>query len=373
VDEKTNDRSSFPKNKNKQDIKNDVMIHSSDVLGELPEDYGDFLKQIKQRIKTERMKVILSANVAQILMYWDIGRDILQKQERSGWGAKIIDRLANDLKKSFPSMSGFSPRNLKYMRKFAKEWEDRVIVQRCVAQIPWRSNLILLEKLKDLELRLWYAEQSIRNGWSKDVLVMQIETELHKRIGHTTNNFKHTLAPLESDMVNQIFKDPYLFDFLGTADIRKEAELENMLIEHLEKFLLELGRGFAFVGRQVHIEIGGDDFYIDLLFYHLKLRRYIVVELKTGKFSHSHVSQLTMYMNIVDEMLREPDDKTTVGLLLVKEKNNTVARYALAGNTKPIGVAEWEQLITESLPENLRTSLPSIKEIEKELDEEYHR
>ncbi len=335
---------------------------------ELPEDYADLLAAVKKRVQTERLKAVLSANTAQILMYWDIGNDILQKQKNSGWGAKVIDRLSFDLKEAFPNMNGFSARNLKYMRKFADAWPDREIVQRTVAQIPWRSNLTLLEKLKEPELRLWYATQTIENGWSKNILSIQIATKLHKRIGQSANNFEQTLPPADSDMANQIFKDPYLFDFLGTAEVRKEVELENKLIEHLEKFLLELGQGFAFVGRQVHMEVGGDDFYIDLLFYHLKLRCYVVVELKSGKFSPGHVSQLTMYMNIVDDILRHPDDKPTIGLLLVKEKNHTVAKYALAGNTKPIGVAEWEQQITDSLPEDLKPSLPSIEEIEQELE-----
>jgi len=241
-------------------------------------------------------------------------------------------------------------------------------MQRTVAQIPWRSNLTLLEKLKDSELRSWYAQQALINGWSKNVLAIQIETRLHKRVGQSANNFELTLPPAESDMANQIFKDPYLFDFLGTAEVRKESELEAKLIEHLEKFLLEMGQGFAFVGRQVHLEVGDDDFYLDLLFYHLKLRCYVVVELKAGKFMPGHVSQLTMYMNIVDDVLRHPDDNPSIGLLLVKEKNHTVAKYALAGNTKPIGVAEWEQQITESLPEELRPNLPAIEEIEREFD-----
>jgi len=264
-------------------------------------------------------------------------------------------------------MGGFSARNLKYMRKFADTWPEKAIVQGVLAQISWYHNLALLEKLKDSALRLWYARQTAEHGWSRNILVVQIETELHKRIGQTANNFEATLPPVESDMANQIFKDPYLFDFLGTAEVRLEAELERKLVDHLEKFLLELGQGFAFIGRQVHMEVGGDDFYIDMLFYHLKLRCYVVVELKAGKFCPGHVSQLTMYMNIVDDMMRHPDDKPTIGLLLVREKNHTVAKYALAGNTKPIGIAEWEQQITDSLPDDLKPSLPSIEEIEKEL------
>lgn len=335
---------------------------------ELPEDYADFLVTIKKRVQTERLKAVLSANATQILMYWDIGNDILQKQEKAGWGAKVIDRLSSDLKETFPEMNGFSARNLKYMRKFAQSWPDRAIVQRVAAQIPWRNNQAILDKVKDPDLRIWYAEQNAVNGWSRNILAVQIDMKLHKRIGQTANNFELTLPPDESDMANQIFKDPYLFDFLGTVEIRKEAELETKLIEHLEKFLLELGQGFAFVGRQVHMEVGGDDFYIDLLFYHLKLRCYVVVELKAGKFCPGHVSQLTMYMNIVDDMLRHQDDKPTIGLLLVKEKNHTVAKYALAGYTKPIGVAEWEQQITDSLPEDLKPSLPSIEELEREFE-----
>jgi predicted nuclease of restriction endonuclease-like (RecB) superfamily len=211
-------------------------------------------------------------------------------------------------------------------------------VQRCVALIPWRSTLTLLEKLKDPELRLWYAQQARINGWSKNILAIQIETNLHKRMGQSANNFEITLPPSESDMANQIFKDPYLFDFLGTAEVRKEAELEAKLIEHLEKFLLELGQGFAFVGRQVHMEVGGDDFYIDLLFYHLKLRCYVVIELKAGKFAPGHVSQLTMYMNIVDDLLRHPDDKPTIGLLLVKEKITPSPNMRCPGTPNPSGL-----------------------------------
>ncbi|MEA1922805.1 MAG: PDDEXK nuclease domain-containing protein [Pseudomonadota bacterium] len=349
-----------------------VIMPVPETSVKLPQDYASFLQGIKKRIQIERLKAVLSANAVQILMYWDMGNDIIQKQKNAGWGAKVIDRLSADLKEAFPEMNGFSARNLKYMSKFAKAWPDREIVQRVAAQIPWRNNQALLDKIKEPELRIWYAEQNSINGWSRDILAIQIETALHKRIGQTANNFEVTLPPDDSDMANQIFKDPYLFDFLGTAEVRLEAELEQKLVAHLEKFLLELGQGFAFVGRQVHMEVGGDDFYIDLLFYHLKLRCYVVVELKAGKFCPGHVSQLTMYMNIVDDMLRHPDDKPTIGLLLVKEKNHTVAKYALAGNTKPIGVAEWEQQITDSLPENLRPSLPSIDEIERELDQEEH-
>ena len=342
---------------------------------DLPDGYANLLASLKKRIQQARIKTVLSANSAMVMLYWDIGASILERQQTEGWGAKVIDRLSFDLKEAFPDMKGFSSRNLKYMRKFAESWRDRQLVQRSVALIPWRSNLALLDKLKDPEQRLWYAQKTIENGWSRDVLSFQIETQLHKRLGKATNNFELALPPADSDMASQIFKDPYIFDFLGTAEPRREAELEQKLIDHLEKFLLELGQGFAFVGRQVHMEVGDDDFYIDLLFYHLKLRCYVVVELKAGKFQAGHVSQLNMYMNIVDELMRHPDDKPTIGLLLVKEKNKTLAKYALAGYTKPMGVAEWERQITESLPEDLKSSLPTIEEIEAELsadeDEEW--
>lgn len=350
--------------------KDDVVMPVAVSITELPDGYSDFLTSLKSRIQQERIKTVLSANSAMVMLYWDIGASILERQKVEGWGAKVVDRLSFDLKEAFPDMKGFSSRNLKYMRKFAESWKDRQLVQRTVAQIPWRSNLTLLDKLKDSKQRLWYAQKTLENGWSRDILSLQIETQLHKRVGNATSNFDLALPPDDSDMASHIFKDPYLFDFLGTDDPRREAELEQKIIDHLEKFLLELGQGFAFVGRQVHMEVGDDDFYIDLLFYHLRLRCYVVIELKAGKFKAGHVSQLNMYMNIVDDLMRHPDDKPTIGLLLVKEKNKTMAKYALSGYTKPIGVAGWERQITESLPENLKSSLPTIEEIEAELSVE---
>jgi predicted nuclease of restriction endonuclease-like (RecB) superfamily len=350
--------------------KNGVVIPSAESVNKMPEGYVNFIDDLKTRIRQERLKTVLAANNALILMYWDIGSAILKKQKNDGWGAKIIDRMSHDLKEEFPNMKGFSPRNLKYMRKFAETWHEFEIVQRTVAQIPWRSNIALMDKIKDTAERLWYAQKTIEHGWSRDVLVFQIESQLHKRIGQTANNFDVALPPMDSDMTNQVFKDPYIFDFLGTADTRRESELEQKLIEHLEKFLLELGQGFAFVGRQMHLEFSDQDFYIDLLFYHLKLRCFVVVELKSGKFEPGYVSQLNMYMNIVDDLMRHPDDKKTIGLLLVKEKNHTLAKYALSGYTNPIGVAQWEKQITESLPDELKPSLPTVEEIEKEFTDD---
>jgi len=347
--------------------KPDVIMPAPAPLQEMPEKYGEFLTKLKERISRERFKAILSANSALVLMYWDIGQSILERQRDKGWGAKVIDRLSHDLKKAFPDMSGFSPRNLKYMRKFAESWSDRIIVQEVLAQITWYHNLALLEKCKDIEVRLWYAHKTIEHGWSRNILAIQIETRLHERQGKAVSNFSAALPPADSDMVAQIFKDPYIFDFLGTDDPRRETELEQKLVDHIQSFLLELGQGFAFVGRQVHLEVGDDDFYIDLLFYHLRLRCYVIVELKATKFNPGHVSQLNMYLNAVDDLLRHPDDKPSIGLLLVKEKNKMVVEYSLAGYTKPIGVADWERQITRSLPEELKSSLPTIEEIEAEL------
>lgn len=261
-----------------------------------------------------------------VLLYWDLGRAILENQKKAVWGAKVIDRLSFDLQSSFPDMKGFSPRNLKYMRAFASAWPDKAIVQRIVAQIPWRQNIALLEGLQDRKLRLWYAEQTLRNGWSKPLLKMQIESRCHERQGKAVTNFKTTLPPPDSDLAGQIFKDPYVFDFLGTADPRREAEIEQALVDHIQRFLLELSTGFAFVG------------------------------------------QLNLYLSAVDDLLRHPDDQPAIGLLLCREKNRVVVEYALRHLKRPIGVAKWETKLVEELPKELKGSLPTVQEIEAELE-----
>ena len=360
----------LPNRKQRGKAKENVVFPLPEALSALPDGYPAFIQAIKEKIASERIKSVLSANADMVLMYWDIGRSILERQKNEGWGAKIIDRMSYDLKQAFPEMQGFSPRNLKYMRKFAESWSDPELVQRTVAQIPWRSNITLLDKLSDPKLRLWYAQKTIEHGFGKDMLVFQIETRLHERQGTSTNNFDVALPPTDSDMAAQIFKDPYVFDFLGTADPRREAELEQKLVDHIQKFLLELGQGFAFVNRQVHLELGGQDFYLDLLFYHLKLRCFVVVELKMGEFLPEYISKLNMYQNVVNDALNHPDDKPSIGLLLVKSKNKTIVEYSLAGYTNPIGVANWERRIFEDLPEGLKASLPSVEEIEKEFQGE---
>ena len=334
---------------------------------EVGENYLQFIENIKAKVKSQRMTIVLKANTSMICLYWNIGKAILEKQEKEGWGAKVIDRMSKDLREAFPDMKGFSPRNIKYMRKFAECWVDFEFVQRVVAQIPWRSNITLLDKLDNQDSRVWYVHKIIECGWSKTILEMQIQSKVMERSGGSVNNFPIALPPIESDMANQIFKDPYLFDFLGTDMPRREVEIERKLVEHMQKFLLELGQGFAFVGRQVHLEVGEQDFYLDLLFYHLKLRCYVVVELKAGDFEPGFIGQLSMYQNVVNDILCHQDDKPTIGLLLVKGKNEMVVEYSLSGYQNPIGVAEWKNQMKKSLPEDLKSSLPSIEEIEREL------
>ena len=333
----------------------------------LPESYAALVAEIKERIRGERLRVVLAANAELVLLYWDVGRAILERQNREGWGAKVIDRLSHDLRDAFPDMRGLSPRNLKYMRSFAAAWPDRRIVQQVAAQLPWFHNAVLLDKVKDAEARLWYARRAREEGWSRNVLALQIDGKLHQREGMAVTNFAGTLPSGDSDMATEVFKDPYLFDFLGTAAPRTEREIEQALVDHIQRFLLELGAGFAFVGRQVLLEVGNEDFYVDLLFYHLKLRRYVVVELKAVPFDPAFVGQMNLYLSAVDDLLRHPDDQPTIGLLLCRGKNRVIVEYALRGFTKPVGVADWETRLVDSLPDELQGSLPTVEEIEAEL------
>ena len=333
----------------------------------MPDGYAGVLAEITERIQRCRLRVVLASNSAMVLLYWELGRVILERQEMEGWGARVIDRLSADLRATFPDMGGLSPRNLKYMRAFAAAWPDAAIVQEALAQIPWYHQIALLEKCADAGERLWYARQSATHGWSHNILKLQIASRLHERQGRAVHNFSLTLPPADSDLAAQIFKDPYLFDFLGTADPRREREVEQALTDHIQRFLLELGAGFAFVGRQVHLEFATNDFYIDLLFYHLQLRRYVVIELKAVAFDAGFVGKLNMHLSAVDDLLRHPDDQPSIGLLLCRSKDKLYAEYALRGFTKPIGVAEWETQIVKKLPKEFRGILPTVAEIEAEL------
>ena len=336
-------------------------------VDELTTGYPILLEELKNRIGIERVRATFAANASMLLLYWDIGQAILIRQANEGWGAKVIDRLSTDLRNAFPDMRGLSARNLKYMRTFSEVWPKRAIVQEVLAQLPWYQNLALLEKLDTPDDRLWYAAKTLEHGWSRNILVLQIQSQLHKRQGKAITNFPSALPPVESDMAAQVFKDQYLFDFLGTADPRREREVEQALVNHVQKFLLELGAGFAFVGKQMPLEVGEKDFLVDLLFYHLKLRCFVVVELKSVPFDPAFIGQLNLYLSAVDDLLRHSDDLPTIGLLLCKGKDQLVVEYALRNFQKPIGVADWETQIVSSLPEGLKGSLPSIEEIEAEL------
>lgn len=333
-----------------------------------PDGYVEWLTELKKNIQKTQYQVVQKINQELVHLYWQIGRDILARQTVQGWGAKVIDRLAHDLRAAFPDMKGFSRANLMYMRAFAGAWPDEQIVQQVVGQLPWGHNLVLLTKLKQPKQRLDYARAAMEYGWSRNVLNIHIESKLLERTGKAVTNFPERLPPPDSDLARQSLKDPYLFDFLDIGEEADERDIEKALIKHITQFLLELGAGFAFVGRQVHLDVGGDDFFIDLLFYHLKLRCYVVVELKADKFRPEHLGQLEFYLTAVDRQIKADQDTPTIGLLLCKSKNKIVAEYALGDKNQPMGIAEYKLL--KSLPGKLQSSLPSIEQIERELREE---
>ena len=330
-----------------------------------PAGYADWLADLNGRIHTAQQRATLAVNRELVLLYWHIRRDILARQAAQGWGAKVIERLAHDLRTAFPEMKGFSRANLMYMRAFAEAWPDAGIVQQAVGQLPWGHNLVLLSRLKDPQQRLAYAQSAIAHGWSRNVLNIHIETRLLERTGKAVTNFDVSLPKPQSDLARESLKDPYRLDFLGLGKEAGEREIENALVKHVTEFLLELGAGFAFVGRQVLLDVGDDEFFIDLLFYHLKLRCYVVIELKGGKFKPEHLGQLGFYLTAMDRQVKSEQDNPTIGLLLCKSKNKVVAEYALGDKSQPMGIAEYKLL--ESLPAELQTSLPSIEQIEREL------
>ena len=349
----------------------EVFIPVPPIRYELPEWYGNLFKQIKELVANERRRVMWEANRRMSMMYYHIGKIILNQSEQKGWGARIVDRLSADLKAAYPEMSGFSPRNLKYMQRFAKLWPDEEIVQRYVAQLHWRHNICLMEKADKPNRRLIYAMAAIKNGWSKAMLELNLENFTLEREGKLPTNFDKILPDSQSDMVRQMFKDPYLLDFTGADRNSREKEIEDGLTNHITKFLLELGQGFSFVGRQVHLEMGGQDYYIDMLFYHLRLRRFVVIELKAIPFAPEMMGQLAFYQTVVDHTLRHQSDEPTIGLLLVKSKSETIVKYSLESINKPIGVASWETTITKEIADEWKSTLPTIEEIEKELDSGY--
>lgn len=327
-------------------------------------EYQLWISNLKTRILEVRYKTLQQVNQELIMLYWDIGHSILEQQNQYSWGAKIIDNLATDLKTLFPDMKGFSIRNLKYMRAFSDAWKEKQFVQEVLAQISWYHNLTLLDKVKHNEIRVWYCQQAIENGWSRNTMVHQIENGLYERQIKTKKitNFQHKLPLPESDLAQALIKDPYIFDFLKLdADI-SELKLKSKLLSNITRFLLELGKGFAYIGSEVKFVVNNDEFYIDLLFYHTRLHCYIVIELKTGKFKPDYAGQLNFYITLVDNNLKKNDDKPTIGLLLCKEKNHLVAEYALTGINQPMGIAEYS--LTKWIPKDIESDLPSPEEIE---------
>jgi predicted nuclease of restriction endonuclease-like (RecB) superfamily len=339
---------------------------SSEKLIEVNLDkYVNFLNQIKSDIQETQLRAAISVTHELTQLYWRIGINLSKRIAEEGWGAKTIERIAKDISSSFPDVSGFSYRNLYFMRQFAEGYPDG-ISETAVSQIPWGHNIVLLQRVDSIQKRLWYAQQTLENGWSRNMLTTWIESDLHSRQGRAINNFKKTLPEFQSDLAEQTLKDPYNFSFLALDKKYREQELEQGLIDHIQKFLMELGQGFAFIGRQHHLEVSGREYAIDLLFYHLKLRCYVVVELKATDFDPRDAGQMSFYLSAVDDLLRHPEDRPTIGMILCKTKDRIVVEYALRDNYKPIGVASYETKIMESLPDNLKGSLPTVEEIEAE-------
>lgn len=358
----------------------------SNKIRVLPADYSAALADIKRRVRHAQVRALLAVNAELIRLYWEIGALIESRQQLEGWGSAVIPRLARGLHNELPEEKGFSERNIKRMLAFYREYPHLQFVPQPVApsgpelqqpqavplfswelvqSLPWGHHAELMAKVKDLSTRHWYMRAAVTNGWSRNILVMQIESAAHRRQGAAASNFALRLPAPESDLVQQTLKDPYLFDFLTLETGFHERELETGLVAHLEKFLLELGQGFAFVGRQYHLDIGEQDFYIDLLFYHLKLRRYVVIDLKRGNFKPEYAGKMNFYCSVVDDKLRHETDQATIGLILCQQPNQVLAEYALRGVDKPIGVSSYE--LTRALPTELQTSLPSIEQIEREL------
>jgi predicted nuclease of restriction endonuclease-like (RecB) superfamily len=326
--------------------------------------YATLLKSIKERIQAAQVRAAVAVNQELVLLYWGIGREIISRQAQEGWGKNVIPRLSRDLASEFPEMKGLSPRNLGYMKAFAEAWPDEPILQQPAAKLPWFHNCIILDRIKNQAERLWYIQAAIEHGWSRNVLVVQIEAGLYRRQGKAITNFTKALPAPQSDLAQQLLKDPYNFDFLMLSKDADEREVETGLVAHIQKFLLELGTGFAFVGRQYPLAIAGDDYRLDLLFYHLKLRCFVVIDLKTGPFKPEYAGKINFYLSAVDEMLKHPSDNPTIGLILCKGKRELVVEYALRNLATPMGIAEFRHL--EELPAELKGSLPSIEEIEAE-------
>lgn len=325
--------------------------------------YANLINELKTKITQARIRAHLSVNRELIMLYWDIGNKILERQKAEGWGAKVIEHIAMDLQSEFPEMTGFSARNLKYMQRFAREFEELQIVQQSAAQLPWFHICTIMDKVDNAAERCWYIQKTIENGWSRNLLNLQIKTNLYERDGKAITNFHNTLPQIQSDLAQSLIKDPYNLEFLDIKGKVAERELENRLIDNIRKFLLELGQGFAFVGNQYHIELEGEDYYLDLLFYHIKLKCYVVIELKSGKFKPEYAGKLNFYLNLMDKRVKDASDNSTIGIILCEDKKGITVEYAIEGINKPIGVSQFK--LTETLPDTLKQYLPTAEAISK--------
>ena len=327
------------------------------------ESYEHLIQALKQEISNARIRAHLAVNKEMILLYWKIGKKILERQNDEGWGTKVIDNISNDLRKEFPEMKGLSYQNISYMKQFAVEYSDESFLQQAIGEIPWGHNITIFSKIKEQDQRIWYAKKTIENGWSRNVLSIQIQTNLYVRDGKSINNFSSTLPAAQSDLASAIIKDPYNLEFLGIQDKILERDLENKLIDNIRKFLLELGQGFAFIGNQYHIELEGEDYYIDMLMYHVKLKCYVIIELKTGKFKPEYAGKMNFYLNLMDRKVKDDSDNPTIGIILCEDKKGITVEYAIEGINKPIGVSQFK--LTETLPDQLKQYLPSAEELNK--------
>ena len=325
--------------------------------------YAGLLQSLKTQITQARIRAHLSVNKEMISLYWNIGNQILERQKEEGWGSKVIENISKDLRAEFPEMKGLSARNLVYMQTFAKTFADFKITQQAAAQIPWGHICVIMDKVQGNTPQLWYIQKTIENGWSRNVLSFQIKSNLYARDGKSINNFSSTLLSPQSDLAASIIKDPYNLEFLDIQGKFHERELEEKLIDHIRKFLLELGQGFAFMGNQYHLTLDDEDYYLDMLMYHVKLKCYVVIELKTGKFKPEYAGKMNFYLNLMDRQIKDASDNPTIGLILCEDKKNISVEYAIEGINKPMGVSQFK--LTEKLPDNLKEFLPSPEEITK--------
>ncbi len=336
----------------------------------LDKNYKDFLSGIKDRLRTAQIRAALAANSELIKFYWQLGADLIEKQKAYKWGEHFLEQFSHDMRQAFPEMQGFSKRNLEHMRRFASFYPNLNFAKQPVSQLPWGHIVRLMQMIKDDLQREWYAQQTVKNGWSRTILEMQIESGLYERqgiSGKKISNYNQHLPAAQSDLANEILKDPYNFDFLTISDEAHEREIENALVTHVRDFLIELGQGFAFVGSQVPLTFDDQEFFIDLLFYHLHLRCFVVVELKAGKFKPEHTGQLGFYLVAVDDLMKKENDNPTIGILLCKSKSKFVAEYALRSMKAPIGISEYT--LSKALPKEFKTSLPTVEQIEAELNQ----